>query len=161
MASGKTHDKLQLLSSCLFCGAAITLSFPVYFIAGFLLGSFLVWIGLSPDMDTTPRKRLGPLAILTFPYSLIFKHRGFSHWPFLGTLTRILYFIGLYFLIAWILKKMGHGSDLSVILKSIEQNQHTYFLLAFGLIVGLVIGDIIHLFLDILFSFGKKLKRLF
>lgn len=37
------------------------------------------------------------------PYALLTKHRGLSHWPVFGTLTRVLWLIPAFFVIRWFL----------------------------------------------------------
>jgi uncharacterized metal-binding protein len=32
--------------------------------------------------------------LATYPYARLFRHRGISHWPLIGTLTRLIYFGG-------------------------------------------------------------------
>ena len=65
--------------------------------AGFAFGSLF----LSPDLDlnrgSRAQKRWGIFRVFWLPYAWLFAHRGVSHMPVLGTVTRIVYF-GL---VAW------------------------------------------------------------
>ncbi|MGB9757862.1 MAG: DUF2227 family putative metal-binding protein [Candidatus Bipolaricaulaceae bacterium] len=56
----------------------------------YLLGSLF----LSPDLDlwgSRATRRWGILRFLWRPYSFLFRHRGLSHHPVLGPLSRFLY----------------------------------------------------------------------
>jgi uncharacterized metal-binding protein len=64
---------------------------PALCFAGAYLFSALL---LSPDMDlgrSHPQNRWGILRVLWRPYAGIFTHRGTSHNPLLGPLSRMLY----------------------------------------------------------------------
>ncbi len=60
------------------------------FAGAFLLATF--W--LSPDLDlhhSSPSRNWLIFRKLWWPYSKIFRHRGWSHFPVLGSLTRLSY----------------------------------------------------------------------
>ncbi len=72
---------------------------------GYLGGSLF----LSPDLDlyaSRATRRWGILRLLWWPYARLFRHRGISHHPLWGPLTRLLYLgavlvlfgLGLHFL---------------------------------------------------------------
>ncbi|MCS7216091.1 MAG: DUF2227 family putative metal-binding protein [Candidatus Bipolaricaulota bacterium] len=68
---------------------------------GYLAGSLL----LSPDLDlyhSRPARRWRLLRLLWWPYARLFRHRGLSHHPLLGPLSRLLY-LALWALLAWAL----------------------------------------------------------
>lgn len=55
------------------------------------------------DLDSSIDDRWGPLKILWKPYEIILPHRSpFSHWPLLGSLTRLIYFPLMCGLALWI-----------------------------------------------------------
>ena len=104
MPSGKTHTRIDLLMLALLIGGAAyfreflsgvfgrdeLVEYGAVFVVAYLFGSFL----LSPDMDlhtSNPMKNWGMLRFLWRPYAALFKHRGLSHVPIVGTLTRVLY----------------------------------------------------------------------
>lgn len=73
------------------------------FSAAFLYGTLF----LHPDMDIAYKTKLlswkGLLTLPFRPYSLLFRHRGISHMPVIGTLTRVLWLWGLLWLFfGWI-----------------------------------------------------------
>ncbi len=110
MPSGKTHDKINLVFLPFL--TLILWFFPSWFdlranepyfdgiylwVASYLISVFL----LSPDLDlhkNRSKKNWGLLRFIWYPYSKIFKHRGISHSLFFGTLTRIFYLYGFYFI---------------------------------------------------------------
>lgn len=76
--------------------------------APWVAGGCLVNLVLTPDLDLNGSKpgakllsSITPMLGLAhnlywYPYGLLFKHRGVSHWPFIGTATRLLYFVPLW-----------------------------------------------------------------
>ena len=113
MADGKTHERLTLktlplavfLGGIAACGGhdVALFALPVGHAMGVIVG---------PDLDLRTRTRaerhLQRIALLTWPLLIMstlyaiafgsgrwpFVHRGISHWPVVGTLTRWLWFGG-------------------------------------------------------------------
>jgi uncharacterized metal-binding protein len=113
MADGKTHERLTLktlplaifLGGIAACGGhdVALFALPMGHAMGIIIG---------PDLDLRTRTRaerhLQRIALLTWPllvmsnlYAIVFGsrrwpfvHRGISHWPVVGTLTRWLWFFG-------------------------------------------------------------------
>jgi uncharacterized metal-binding protein len=98
MSSGKAHD-LSIaivlppvsLITFLYLPTVVTSPIaPFWLLAGYLAGG--IW--LSPDIDlkqSRPSQRLGILSVLWKPYRKASGHRGFSHLPIVGTLSRVIY----------------------------------------------------------------------
>ena len=111
MPSGKTHLHVEIGILILLAAAAAAMMFlgevewkevekPVLCFFGAYLFSSLF---LSPDMDlgkSDPQNRWGIFRILWIPYTKAFSHRGVSHNPLLGPLSRILY-LGLIVFAVW------------------------------------------------------------
>ncbi len=106
MPSGKTHRRIDLVMLLVIVGAAVYFWAPLaafwgrdnlaeygaIFVIAYLFGTFL----LSPDMDlhtSDPMKNWGVLQLVWRPYAALFKHRGLSHTPIIGTLTRVVYIL--------------------------------------------------------------------
>jgi uncharacterized metal-binding protein len=100
MSSGKAHDfSIGILFLPVSISAFVLLptyvhaSFaPLIAITGYCVGG--CW--LSPDIDlkqSLPSKRLGFLSPLWKPYRKLSGHRGFSHMPIIGTLSRLAYIL--------------------------------------------------------------------
>ena len=98
MPSGSAHLKIEAgllfgwtgLAGYLLSERAIT----VKMILSFVLAYAFSMLFLSPDLDlarSCAAGRWGSARWLWAPYALIFRHRGLSHHPLLGPLTRILY----------------------------------------------------------------------
>jgi uncharacterized metal-binding protein len=113
MADGKTHERLTIktlplavfLGGIAACGGhdVALFALPIGHAMGIIIG---------PDLDLRTRTRaerhLQRIALLTWPllvmsnlYAIVFGsrrwpfvHRGISHWPVVGTLTRWLWFFG-------------------------------------------------------------------
>ena len=113
MADGKTHERLTIktlplaifLGGIAACGGhdVALFALPMGHAMGIIIG---------PDLDLRTRTRaerhLRRIALLTWPllimstgYAIVFgggrwpfTHRGISHWPVVGTLTRWLWFGG-------------------------------------------------------------------
>ncbi len=98
---------------------------------------------LTPDADLSYKNHFWSLkGILTFPfflYSLIFRHRGISHMPIVGTLTRLLYLTALIALSIWLLDLKN--SDYMYTFKTYKN----YFSISF---LAFILSDLCHLLLD-------------
>ena len=73
--------------------------YSVVFALAYLFGTFL----LSPDMDlakSDPMSNWGLLRFVWRPHVQVFKHRGISHVPVLGTLTRVLYLLAMIYILS-------------------------------------------------------------
>lgn len=92
MASGATHKAITFGASTLLLGAGwyVSPSLAVAASTGCLFG---LWC--QPDRDHVAGK-----SPIWFWYSRAFKHRGISHWPIIGTCTRLAY-LSVPFLICW------------------------------------------------------------
>jgi uncharacterized metal-binding protein len=153
MAQYKSHVKFNLILFLpLFYFLFWKSSYPnspekLYFIGSFIYATLF----LHPDLDLVHKTSLFSLkGLLTFPwrgYSMIFKHRGISHLPVIGTVTRILW------LLAWIsvvLFIIGKKTNLLSVLQKYEW-EISY------IILGLICADIAHLFVDLVTS-RRKLR---
>lgn len=104
MPSGKTHIRIDVFFLLLMAAAALyfwddlvqrfgrdrLVEQSAIFTTSYLFGTFL----LSPDLDLKDNisaKNWGLLRLFWRPYATLFRHRGISHAPIAGTLTRILY----------------------------------------------------------------------
>lgn len=161
MASGKNHDFINFLTLPVFLYGV-----PHEYFIDFAVGYAISTIFLSPDIDlkhSHPTKRWKILKYFWRPYQKMFKHRGLSHMPFVGTITRYLY-LGILFFIIYALsfhafKSLIHKNipikDIDIYLKHIPKEDIIWF------IMGSIIADIVHIFWDIVFSILKKFKKLF
>ena len=106
MPSGKTHDAITFI-----------LAVPVFAVSSFFArdfwlsgiltsGFFIGGLVFGPDLDTASRQysRWSILRFLWFPYRSFFKHRSrWSHGLIFGTILRVVYFMGIATLFAFIL----------------------------------------------------------
>jgi uncharacterized metal-binding protein len=103
---------------------------------------------MNPDLDLANKIKLFSLrGILTLPfrrYSLIFHHRGISHFFILGTITRILYLGFLYYILIFLLDKPLF--DKKALLLIFKNNYFQYGFLA------IIVADLFHLILDLKFK---------
>lgn len=135
MPSYRTHVSVNLLLALPVALAAMrcTLLSTPYDMALFA-GSFIYGtLFLHPDLDLARNIRLfsfkGLLTLPFRPYSYLFRHRGISHMPLIGTLTRI----GWLTLLFWIFFHKAFAWD----------NPLLWF--AAG---GLAVADLAHIVLD-------------
>jgi uncharacterized metal-binding protein len=163
MASGNTHDFLNLATLPIFL-YGVPHEYFLYFGSAYMISTIL----LSPDIDlhhSKPSKRWKMLKWLWHPYRIVFKHRGLSHFPIVGTLSRLLYVFALvvflYFVIVGIMS-FSHYSH-TFIKSSDTFFQHIKYRIKeediFWFVMGAVVSDIVHIFWDFVFSFLKKLKK--
>ena len=117
-ADGYEHAKISLVGSIGVAAVGLMggIIWPVVTVPA-LVAALGVVAGaiLSPDLDQPMItwsewfiiKLLPPLSWIPgllmvaywLPYSLMMKHRGVSHWPVIGTLTRIAYMIPVGYLV--------------------------------------------------------------
>ncbi len=138
LPSGRVHETVNLLA---LPAAVYFLPEPLPklpFAAGYLIGTF--W--LTPDLDlATSRasRRWGILRILWLPYAWLFPHRGLSHRPLLGALTRVLYLASLAGIGLFLLDHLGYKLQFEF---SLSNGWLSFF-------AGVLIADAVHLLLDI------------
>jgi uncharacterized metal-binding protein len=143
MSSGKAHDRSILVSLLPVSIASFhylpnLLHFqmaPFLSIAGFAIGG--IW--LSPDIDlkqSYPSQRLGILSFLWTPYRQLSGHRGFSHIPIIGTLSRMAY--AAIPIIPWIY--INKSNSLQILWQYKE--------IIASLFVGLEASCLVHLIMD-------------
>ena len=126
---------------------------------------------LSPDLDlhtSKPTQNWRALRYFWRPYSILFKHRGFSHSIVLGPLTRILYILcaltvliaiyqainNIFFGIQPSISNTLSNIHLEATKRLIEENQKDIFLI----LLGIWLSDFVHIAIgDHLYGFIKKL----
>jgi len=162
LALGRTHELINLLALPGFL-YFLPKEFYLPFSVGYVLGTFL----LSPDLDlkhSKPSKRWKALKILWRPYQKKSKHRGISHIPLLGTFTRLLYIFliitALYYLLYFFLSHYWQESTqkISQLNPLILVEELAYKEWTFYALLGLIASEIIHISLDLLWSFWKRIK---
>jgi len=162
LALGRTHELINLLALPGFL-YFLPKEFYLPFSVGYVLGTFL----LSPDLDlkhSKPSKRWKALKILWRPYQKKSKHRGISHIPLLGTFTRLLYIFliitALYYLLYFFLSYYWQESTqkISQLNPLILVEELAYKEWTFYALLGLIASEIIHISLDLLWSFWKRIK---
>lgn len=161
MPSGKTHTRIDLFLLVTILGPAWYFwpsfvkafgrdemaEYGVVFIVAYLFGTFL----LSPDMDlntSDPMKNWGVLRLLWRPYARVFKHRGLSHMPIVGTLTRVVYILIVVYALSAVANAffdLGWKMSVDDFVK-IDRNA-----IVVGL-VGLCLPDLFHILADRLFK---------
>ncbi|HEV8591868.1 MAG TPA: metal-binding protein [Pyrinomonadaceae bacterium] len=105
MPSGKTHDAITFLLAVPIGAAAyaVTRDFAISASAAvaFLFGGLM----FGPDLDTVSKQfsRWSFLQVLWYPYRIFFKHRSrWSHGLIFGTLIRVVYFMGVVTIAAFV-----------------------------------------------------------
>lgn len=136
MASGKAHTAAGLLVAAVI-GAVGSLQPDMRILAASAGTAFAAYM-CSPDMDTysLPFARWGLLRFVWSPYKRLVPHRSFwSHTPIIGTSLRVVYLLGLYYLLACFF------IDLQVAANYVL-NEHLP--LACSFIIGMCIADFVH-----------------
>jgi len=112
--SGAVH--LRIEAFCLLCwggvgGYLLARGAIAYPLLAWFVGSYLFsMLFLSPDLDLPQSRafrRWGIFRWLWIPYTRLFRHRGLSHRPFLGPLSRVLYLTAIVGLFAFALTLIG------------------------------------------------------
>lgn len=169
MPSGRTHDAITFLLTVPACVATFAATRDVWSSA--TVGAAFLFGGLmfGPDLDTVSRQysRWFFLRFLWFPYRSFFNHRSrFSHGLILGALIRVVYFMGVLTLAAYLLALAWMGmsddgvpdvQDFANAWRLVGDSVRTYlgagfFVLSF---IGLWLGAASHTFTDMAGSFVK------
>ncbi len=157
MPSGKTHDRVNIVSTAILGYFAYSRGMGLDEVVAFCLGSLVATFWFSPDLDLSyskPVKRWGRLSFIWRPYSLIVPHRGISHVPVLGILTRFGYifviFLFFWFLIAGTLYNLGLSPPQ---LKPLSIFKNPYFI---PFLLGILFADTLHIVLDWVWSSLKR-----
>jgi len=115
------------------------------FSSSFLLSTMI----LNPDLDIANTFKLfsvrGMLTLPFRPYSYVFSHRGISHFPLIGTLTRLAY-LALIFSIVF-LCVYGQIPPKEYVITLYEKYAVPFWVV----VVGIIYADLCHILLD-----GKK-----
>jgi len=158
MPSGRVHARIDLFALILIAGCILYFrtdlaklvdgdklwAYVAAFVGAYLFGTFF----MSPDMDLDrcrPSSNWGILRFLWHPYARIFKHRGLSHVPIFGTLTRVLYLLMVAGIVVLIVR---FAFGLRVSLPALERTD-LGLVLALG--TGLCLSDLLHIAVDWLF----------
>ena len=157
MPSGKTHTRIDVAFLLLLAGAAVyfqddlsrrfgrdrLVEHGAVFALAYLFGTFL----LSPDLDlknNASARNWGLFRLFWRPYAALFNHRGISHMPFLGTLTRVLYVCAVVYVAAaamnvfFDMKIRMSARDLQTINRSV----------GLAALAGLCMPDLLHILTD-------------
>jgi uncharacterized metal-binding protein len=169
MPSGKFHDAITFILAVPACAVtyAVTgsLSISAVMAAAFIFGGLM----FGPDLDTVSRQysRWLMFRFIWFPYRRFFKHRSrFSHGLIFGALGRVVYFMGILTLIAFLATyvylaysggKIPSFFDFARAWKTVGEFTQTYFgeHCLITLFAGLWFGAASHTFTDMAGSFIK------
>ena len=160
MASGKTHDLINLIAL-----PPIVYYFKpedfVPFTIGYLTGTFF----LSPDNDlyhSKPVQRWKFLKFIWYPLTKFSKHRGLSHIPIIGSLIRLGYLmlilLSLYLLILYGAKFFNVSIPFLPPINETTLKQAVFNIHFISFFLGLVCAEIVHIVVDIIYSFLKQLR---
>lgn len=171
MADGKSHSRYGVAGIAIAAGiSGLCIYNNNYELAGgIFVGSILGWL-MPPDLDLPQRTydehriiNLNPIAGTIWvgfwaSYGQVFKHRGISHTPVIGTLTRVFWLFRhmiAYIFVTIILSWTGllTISD-EINLPSISTS------ILLGIFLGWVFQDFIHLSLDgVLFGLNAPRRK--
>jgi uncharacterized metal-binding protein len=162
LASGRTHDIINLVALPPFLYYLHPSDF-IGFTSGYLVGTFF----LSPDNDlyhSIPNKRWKFLKFIWKPYVKLFSHRGLSHMPILGIISKLLYIFIVTAVFVLILKLIFHFSFaegekfLDSSLENLNFKEIVLNSFSVSFFIGLILAEIVHITTDIFYSKLKRLK---
>jgi len=169
MPSGNTHDAITFILTVPTFAATyvLTQNFALSAIitAAFLFGGLM----FGPDLDTHSKQytRWSIFSFLWYPYKVFFKHRSrWSHGLVFGTLFRVIYFMGVITLFAFLimfLAMLYSGGELPKLIEFTKSWHEigVFVRVAFGeyvfpaVFAGLWIGAASHTITDMAGSFVK------
>lgn len=148
MSNYKTHSAFNLLLALpiLVSGLVITIHPPLVLLMTFGGAFSYSTLFMSPDLDLVHQIKLVSLrGVLSIPfrfYSKVFKHRGLSHSPFIGSATRILWLAGVALIIFYLVYNTIPSE------KSFWLYYKKYKLYLLYGFAGICVADWCHLLLD-------------
>lgn len=151
MPGYRTHSRFNLLL-LIPIDALLLQRYSPKDILLFSLGYIFATYYLSPDMDifrSGPIRRWGILRFIWLPYSLFFTHRGISHIPIIGTLTRIGYLLILSIIISLIVFR-----DYRIV----EEFAMRYRREIIWILLGMFASDTLHALLDKVATWFRRRK---
>ena len=169
MPSGKTHDAVTILLAvpafAVTYAATRSISASTVVAVAFVFGGLM----FGPDLDTVSRQysRWSILRVIWYPYRAFFKHRSrFSHGLILGAFIRVVYFMGVltltaflaaYFYTAYSGGRLPDWVDFARVWQPIGEFTRGYFGEHFFpmTFIGLWLGAASHTFTDMAGSYIK------
>ena len=176
MPSGKTHDAITWLAAVPAAAAAWLVTGSILLTAVVTGATIFGGLMFGPDLDIQSRQytRWGPLRFIWWPYKVVFRHRSrLTHGIILGTLIRVLYFVGMLALLStagfyiYMTLAVGQPPDPSQFLAAIrgfESGLHwhgAFKHFALAAFAGLWWGAATHTLADVIWSMLRKGSELF
>jgi uncharacterized metal-binding protein len=165
MSSGRTHDRITLISLPILTGVSLMLTrnaeLTLWVAGSFLFGGLM----FGPDLDIHSNQsiRWGWLRWMWQPYRQAIPHRSaLSHGPLIGTICRLLYvglwavLLGLLYQSACHFLKWPTWTEVQI-WRSMQQFVTKNSTTLLGILVGLEVGSMSHYSADFLSSLSKKI----
>lgn len=92
----KNHDRLGYTIAASTTIVSTIMGIPAWVTGPVVVGCLIGTVWLSPDLDlhhSKPSQRWGIFQPLWKKYAKKSKHRGLSHMPIIGNMTRVFYFL--------------------------------------------------------------------
>ncbi len=170
MPSGKTHDKITVITAAAALPVwwlhdparnvpALAVTLAAYLFSGF-------WLSDDLDTNSIAYKRWGVLRFLWWPYQKLVPHRSWvSHGLGVGPLLRVVYFVGMLWLVAkgvfYALSWAGVAVNGDALLLNAWQHTLSWTLGhptgMLWAVLGLVLGGVTHSVADMVVSWVKRL----
>ncbi|MDJ0842652.1 metal-binding protein [Crocosphaera sp.] len=168
MPSGRTHDRITLLSLSPLAVLAYTLTrrgdWLLWFSGAYLFSGLM----FGPDLDiySLQYKRWGIIRWIWLPYQSCLKHRSFfSHGLIVGTVIRVIYLFSIVLIIAIFVVAIAqfiwgfNWNWRNVAQNSLTLLKHQYLGEAIVTFIGLELGAMIHSISDHLVSHLKRSQK--
>jgi uncharacterized metal-binding protein len=165
MSSGRTHDRITLISLPILTGISLILTrnaeLTLWVAGSFLFGGLM----FGPDLDIHSNQsiRWGWLRWMWQPYRQAIPHRSaLSHGPLIGTICRLLYvglwavLLGLLYQSACHFLRWPTWTEVQI-WRSMQQFVTKNSTTLLGILVGLEVGSMSHYSADFLSSLSKKI----
>ena len=164
MSSGRTHDRITLISLPILTGISLILTrnaeLTLWVAGSFLFGGLM----FGPDLDIHSNQsiRWGWLRWMWQPYRQAIPHRStLSHGPIIGTVCRLLY-VGLWLILfslmyqsACYFLKWPMWSEVQI-WRTLQQFVIKNSVTLLAIFVGLEVGSMSHYSADFVSSLSKK-----
>ena len=162
MASGRIHDRFNLLALPLLCVFLYLLDTRMIFLGVSVIGYLFSTFIFSPDSDLRPKKRAGLFGIFLYAYSLYFRHRGRSHSILFGTITRFIYLLVVVAVCVFVFTDsenyMHYFQEFRDYMIGFNTRDFKYQAPLYFMF-GSFCSDLVHVTTDVLSDFLKKLKK--
>jgi uncharacterized metal-binding protein len=162
MASGKTHEKINIFMMIFF--SLIATAFLVWdikigllMVAGYLVGTY--WMNPDLDIRSRPYNNWSVLKYFWKPYQKLGHRSIWTHGYIIGDIIRYIYLFGISVFIVFLMSFAIENLTVTNYIEWSKSMYYTYEKLIIAFIVGNMFSSAAHIFVDHLGTGIKKIRK--